>query len=221
MKRHIGWSVGLTLAAAVAVLGTGCPKPPEECSNGSDDDEDGAIDCADSDCTTDPSCTGGVEDCSNSIDDDGDSYVDCADSSCVADPACAGMVETDCANGIDDDGDGDTDCADSSCLTDPACAGMVETNCGNGMDDDGDGDTDCADTDCSTDPACTAGPVCGNGTTEPPETCDDGNTTSGDGCSSTCMNEAMCIPDGGACNRAGTPPCCAPLFCCGTMCCAG
>ncbi|MGE0791680.1 MAG: DUF4215 domain-containing protein [Sandaracinaceae bacterium] len=32
-------------------------------------------------------------------------------------------------------------------------------------------------------------PVCGNSVTEAPETCDDGNTMSGDGCSSTCMLE--------------------------------
>lgn len=32
---------------------------------------------------------------------------------------------------------------------------------------------------------------CGNGTTEPGETCDDGNTMSGDGCSATCTSEGM------------------------------
>jgi len=36
-------------------------------------------------------------------------------------------------------------------------------------------------------------PVCGNGTTETGEQCDDGNTVSGDGCSSTCQTEgAVC-----------------------------
>ncbi|MFH2005676.1 MAG: DUF4215 domain-containing protein [bacterium] len=33
------------------------------------------------------------------------------------------------------------------------------------------------------------GPVCGNGTIELGEQCDDGNTANGDGCSSTCQNE--------------------------------
>jgi cysteine-rich repeat protein len=33
-------------------------------------------------------------------------------------------------------------------------------------------------------------PVCGNGTVEPPEQCDDGNTVSGDGCSAVCQNES-------------------------------
>lgn len=34
------------------------------------------------------------------------------------------------------------------------------------------------------------GPVCGNGTVEAGEQCDDGNTNNGDGCSSTCQHEA-------------------------------
>ena len=41
------------------------------------------------------------------------------------------------------------------------------------------------------DPDCNAPePVCGNGTVESGEQCDDGNTVSGDGCSSTCQNES-------------------------------
>jgi cysteine-rich repeat protein len=35
-------------------------------------------------------------------------------------------------------------------------------------------------------------PVCGNGVVETGEQCDDGNTTSGDGCSSTCTIETTC-----------------------------
>lgn len=34
--------------------------------------------------------------------------------------------------------------------------------------------------------------VCGNGTQEAGEGCDDGNTVSGDGCSATCQHEAVC-----------------------------
>ena len=37
--------------------------------------------------------------------------------------------------------------------------------------------------------AAQAPPVCGNRIIEPPETCDDGNTVSGDGCSATCQIE--------------------------------
>ena len=38
-------------------------------------------------------------------------------------------------------------------------------------------------------PTPTVGAVCGNGVIETGETCDDGNTVSGDGCSSTCQTE--------------------------------
>jgi len=38
-------------------------------------------------------------------------------------------------------------------------------------------------------------PVCGNGIVEPPETCDDGNTVSGDGCSNICQIEVVSLPD--------------------------
>lgn len=49
---------------------------------------------------------------------------------------------------------------------------------------------------------CCAPAVCGNSTQEPGETCDDGNTTSGDGCSSTCQIEGG--GGGGSCNNNGT-----------------
>lgn len=51
-----------------------------------------------------------------------------------------------------------------------------------------------------------AGPVCGNGTVEPTETCDDGNTLDGDGCSATCQDESA---GAGCCSAGGEPT--APL----------
>ena len=50
-------------------------------------------------------------------------------------------------------------------------------------------------------------PVCGNVIVEgPQETCDDGNTVSGDGCSATCQVEAACRPLGATCET--TSQCC-------------
>ena len=46
-------------------------------------------------------------------------------------------------------------------------------------------------------PTPTITPVCGNGVIETGETCDDGNTVSGDGCSSTCQTESVTPPGGG------------------------
>jgi len=50
-----------------------------------------------------------------------------------------------------------------------------------------------------------APPSCGNGTVETGEQCDDGNTVDGDGCSSTCQNEAIdpTNPPGGCCSASG------------------
>ncbi|MBU0727146.1 S-layer homology domain-containing protein [Patescibacteria group bacterium] len=62
-------------------------------------------------------------------------------------------------------------------------------------------------------------PVCGNSIPELGEECDDGNTTDGDGCSSTCLIEAVCgddvvaadrgeyCDDGGICSGDGTTLC--------------
>jgi hypothetical protein len=67
-----------------------CNNGPEDCSNGTDEDCDGAIDCADSDCATDPACvcTPTTENCTNGSDDDCDGDVDCDDADCSSDPAC-------------------------------------------------------------------------------------------------------------------------------------
>jgi cysteine-rich repeat protein len=49
--------------------------------------------------------------------------------------------------------------------------------------------------------------TCGNGTVDPGEQCDDGNTTSGDGCSSTCQDETGTKgkDSGGCCSIGGSP----------------
>ncbi|MEZ4311432.1 MAG: DUF4215 domain-containing protein, partial [Polyangiaceae bacterium] len=48
--------------------------------------------------------------------------------------------------------------------------------------------------------------TCGNGIVEPTETCDDGNTTAGDGCSNTCQ-----VQTGFTCS--GNPSVCIPIVC--------
>ena len=55
-----------------------------------------------------------------------------------------------------------------------------------------------------------AGAVCGNGVVDPGEQCDDGNTTSGDGCSATCQDETGSDGGGGkggggCCSTGGAP----------------
>ena len=59
----------------------------EQCGNGRDDDQDGLVDCDDSDCRGTPECGG--ENCENNQDDDGDGLVDCVDSDCFT--GCVGI----------------------------------------------------------------------------------------------------------------------------------
>jgi cysteine-rich repeat protein len=51
-------------------------------------------------------------------------------------------------------------------------------------------------------------PVCGNGIIQWTEQCDDGNTTSGDGCSATCQTETnrQCTGQPSVCTQTQTPP---------------
>jgi uncharacterized repeat protein (TIGR01451 family) len=61
--------------------------PPEDCSNGSDDDGDGLIDCSDPDCADAPNCVATpVEICGDCTDNDGDGLTDYEDPDCCAAP---------------------------------------------------------------------------------------------------------------------------------------
>jgi len=129
--------------------GVDCNGAELACGDGIDNDGDGAMDCADSDCSSQPICN--EFDCTDGIDNEGDGDVDCADADCAADPFC---FEADCADGSDNDlgqgdyltvGDGLIDCADPDCALDTAC---FEYACDDLIDNDGDGLSDCADPDC-------------------------------------------------------------------------
>ena len=89
----------------------------------------------------------------------------------------------------DSDCDGVGDNADSA-PNDPTCWGTGEEIC-NFEDDDCDGVVDdlVGDVVCANgcNPDTSTCIVCGNGTLDPGEACDDGNTASGDGCSPTCL----------------------------------
>ncbi len=57
------------------------------CDDGLDDDNDGDIDCADTDCTAAPACEAETV-CDDGADNDADGDIDCADTDCADDPAC-------------------------------------------------------------------------------------------------------------------------------------
>ena len=131
MERSTAWTVTATRRRNARWAAWYSP-PFEDCTNGVDDDYDGEIDCADSDCDEAPECQmDGMgplpfEECNNGVDDDLDGAIDCADSDCDEAPECqmAGgepVPFEDCDNGVDDDYDGAIDCADSDCDEAPEC----------------------------------------------------------------------------------------------------
>jgi Trypsin len=143
------------LSAGQFTLSLNCDNnsPMENCTNGTDDDDDGRVDCADSDCTYHTNCNStNDENCTNGTDDDNDSLVDCDDADCANTSTCLYRVE-DCTNYIDDDGDLAGDCADIDCASHPNC-NITTENCSNGIDDDGNGKADCNDPVCSTSSNC-------------------------------------------------------------------
>lgn len=108
------------LMLALASL-AGCPRPLEICGDGEDNDGDGLIDAADSDCDG----VIGAEDCTDGADNDGDGIVDCRDADCFLSPSCLTETGDACDNGIDDDLDERVDCADDDCIDAPNCQGAM------------------------------------------------------------------------------------------------
>lgn len=96
------------------------PGAVEVCTGGIDNDCDGKIDCADTDCSASPSCATTTEICNDTIDNDGDGRKDCADRDCRNDPACSTTPAAEntrklCGDNKDNDGDGKIDCGDTDC----------------------------------------------------------------------------------------------------------
>ncbi len=139
----------------------------EICNNGIDDNGDGKIDCADTDClgAACKTAAGGSGVCDSS-------------GQCICTPASAS--ETNCNDGKDDDCNGLIDCADpacnaqactaanggagtcgsGACLCAPTAA--TETSCSDGKDDDCNGQIDCADAACDG-RSCKGGGTCNAG----------------------------------------------------------
>ncbi|MEZ4239045.1 MAG: M4 family metallopeptidase [Myxococcota bacterium] len=72
----------------LTVEASGATALPEVCNDGVDNDGDGDIDCADTDCAADPVCTGAGEICDDGIDNNGNDVNDCFDADCSTTPAC-------------------------------------------------------------------------------------------------------------------------------------
>jgi hypothetical protein len=87
-----GPNVTITESFAVpASCSSTCTPAAESCTDGTDNDCDGDVDCDDSDCSADPACqvcTPVAESCTDDTDNDCDGDVDCDDSDCSDDPSC-------------------------------------------------------------------------------------------------------------------------------------
>ncbi len=121
---------------------------PPACSDGVDNDADGAIDDADDACSASPWSESLA--CEDGIDNDGDGWIDGDDAGCATDPD---HEEDACADGVDNDGDGLTDLEDPACAGDPRGQSESSTTappaCSNGIDDDGDTHVDADDSRCT------------------------------------------------------------------------
>ena len=148
-----------------------------ECTGRVDEDGDGLVDCADSDCFHNPACESGhaSEDslaaCSDWIDNDGDGQIDCDDQDCGSVARCQGSSQA-AANTRRSYG-GTTTPADTQTPDDmselpqgveledvlghgtDADGERTDEVCGDGLDNDGDGRIDCADYGCRFDPSVT------------------------------------------------------------------
>ncbi len=98
------------------VLDCGAPTASENglCADGQDNDCDGAIDCADTDCAGDPACH-----CPDGVCDP-----TLGENPCTCPADCGGPLASEtgfCTDGQDNDCDGAIDCADTDCAGDPAC----------------------------------------------------------------------------------------------------
>jgi|GEM_PF-1783789 len=150
------------------------------CSSYVDDDE--------SDCSG-PACGDGELNFPQEVCDNGSSNSntapDACRTSCVPAYCSDGVIDTgeECDDGNKTDGDG----CSAECKKVPQCADK--------LDNDVDDLIDLADPDCtdSTDDSEFPEAKCGNNFVDPGETCDDGNSINGDGCSENCQTEpAIC-----------------------------
>ena len=138
----------------------------EVCTDGLDNDADGFVDCADSDCSAAEVCQApGEEICTNGIDDDSDLLIDCADSDCADHSSCQACADTD-SDGVCNE-DEVIGCTDETALNynplatddDGSCEYLILVEiCYDGLDNDADLLVDCADSDCAESEVCKVTP---------------------------------------------------------------
>lgn len=184
----------------------------EICNDMIDNDDDMAIDCADTNCSADASC---MEICTDGIDNNANMQIDCMEASCdmkACGPngltclsttcGCPGMNMENCTDGMDNDCDGLNNCADPDCAAAPICG----EDCDDGMDNNGNSLVDCQESTCDTQ-------VCGtNGKTCISSMCSCAGGATETACGDTTDNDCDGMVDCMDSDCAGAPECMTPVL---------
>lgn len=158
----------------------------EGCDDDRDNDGDGRVDCADTDCLLAPAC----QPCGDSDVGDGEA---CDDGNLKDGDGCSSrcLIEG-CGDGVLDSGEA---CDDGNLVAADGCSFRCQVDhCGDGLvqsaerEECDDGNTLSADG-CSSSCRVERGVLCGNALIDTGEECDDGNRRDGDGCAGTCSAE--------------------------------
>ncbi|MFA6098649.1 MAG: DUF4215 domain-containing protein [Patescibacteria group bacterium] len=193
----------------------------EDCNYGYDNDCDGFVDCADSDCNDDPICQpivcgNGITETGEQCDDGNTTNIDGCSSTCqtenVCTPGCYSVwvgdqyCDESCNNASCnwDGGDCGPTCGNDITETPEECDGNSQScttaqgyagsqNC-NMPIRDAFTITSAVQSYCTWNP-CITQEFCGDNTINGTEQCDDGNTVDGDGCSAACTTEAPTCPN--------------------------
>jgi cysteine-rich repeat protein len=190
--------------------------PGESCDDGNTSSGDGC------------SHTCFVDDQADGTDCSAHGELSCASRACDAteSPAACEPADT-CGNGTVEETEV---CDDGNTFSGDGCSATCFVDAQEvGSDCSAQGAESCASGVCDTNeiPAtCKPAGTCGNGTVEETEVCDDGNTSSGDGCSATCFVDGQgvgsdCSAQGalscasGVCDANETPATCEPADTCG------
>ncbi len=174
---------GITFDATPADTGSGSDAGPADAGPadaGGDTDAGELFDSSVPDAVCGDGTVGAGEQCDDGNTDDGDG--------CDGDCAWEGY----CGDGTVDDGE---TCDDGNNRSGDGCRADCgsDESCGNGIVDTAVGEVCDSTSDCAAD--CMSVTGCGDTTVTSPETCDDGNTDSFDGCGPMCREEVSLVLD--------------------------
>jgi cysteine-rich repeat protein len=176
----------LPAALACALASCALSERGDACDDDADNDEDGRVDCADTDCLLAPPC----QPCGDG--DVGDNEA-CDDGNLDNDDGCSDrcLIEG-CGDGVREPGEA---CDDGNLIAADGCDFRCRVNhCGDHTVQPAEGE-ECDDGNPAAGDGCSSGcriergVLCGNGIFDVGEGCDDGNRRDGDGCGSTCLQE--------------------------------